>query len=240
MLLVLTQSDGKCFMIPIVVHQANNVSQYIYFNIPLDWIFHHPPSRYNRVLISIPEYFISTKSSICHLSSVSPLNRPFKVTMTWDFSFFRLVSSQKMRITLMDVSKTSSHCNPLQKPITTAAAKHDITLFRIFTSLFHYMSHPTNRAFSLSLVNPKLCFLINLIRSLYHLMNFPNHDPGLGHAVSVNFVLSLEKGSPIFPTLQVHIYWPIPLGISSWCPIVYVQHIPPLWETTSRLHMPLP
>ena len=92
-LLVLTQDDGKCFVLPIVVHQSNIFSQYIYFNIPLEWIFHHPQSRYNHLLTLITEYVISTKSSICHLSLVSPLNRPFKVTMTWDFSFFSLVSS---------------------------------------------------------------------------------------------------------------------------------------------------
>ena len=85
MLLVLAQANGKWFMLPIVMHQANNFSQYIYFNIPLEWIFHHPPSRYNHLITLITEYFIYTKSSICHLYPVSPLKRPFKVTMTWDF-----------------------------------------------------------------------------------------------------------------------------------------------------------
>ena len=90
MLLVLAQANVKWFVLPIVVHQAYNFSHYIYFNIPLEWIFHHPPSRYNHLITLITEYFISTKSSICHLYQVSPLNRPFKVTMTWDFSFFSL------------------------------------------------------------------------------------------------------------------------------------------------------
>ena len=65
--------------------------------------------------------------------------------------------------------------------------------FFIFTSLFHSMPHPTNRAFAISLVTPKYYFLINIIRSLYHLTNFPNHVPWVGHAVSVNFLQSLEK-----------------------------------------------
>ena len=85
----------------------------------MDWIFHHPPSSYNYHITSIPEYIISIKSRICYLSPVSPLNRPFKVTMTWGFYFFSRVSSQTFRITFMDVSKTSSPRNPLHKPITT-------------------------------------------------------------------------------------------------------------------------
>ena len=71
------------------------------------------------------------------------------------------------RITFMDVRKMSSPRNTLHKHITTAAAKHDISLFRI-TSLFNYMSHPTNRAFTISPVTPKSRFLINIIRSLYN------------------------------------------------------------------------
>ena len=81
------------------------------------------------------------------------------------------------RITFMDVSKTSSPLNPLHKPITRAAAKHDISILRIFTSLFHSMSHPTNRSFTISLVTPKSCFLINIIGILYNHMKFPNHGP---------------------------------------------------------------
>ena len=55
----------------------------------------------------------------------------------------------------MDMRKISSPRNPLHKPINAAAVKHDIFLFRIFTSLFHSMSHTTNRGFFISLVTPK-------------------------------------------------------------------------------------
>ena len=88
--------------------------------------------------------------------------------------------------------KKSSPRNPLQKPITTAAAKNDISLFRIFTSIFHSMSYPTNIAFTISLGTPKSCFLVNIICSLYHLMEFTNHGPWVGHAVSVKILPPLE------------------------------------------------
>ena len=42
----LYQSDGKFFMLPIILHQAKKYSQYIHFVIQLDWIFHHTPSGY--------------------------------------------------------------------------------------------------------------------------------------------------------------------------------------------------
>ena len=45
-LLVFNPSDGKCFMPPIIVHQAKKYYQNIHFNIPLECIVHHPPSRY--------------------------------------------------------------------------------------------------------------------------------------------------------------------------------------------------
>ena len=63
------------------------------------------------------------------------------------------------------------------------------------------MSHTTNIAFTTSLVTPKSCFLINLIYILYHLMKFTNHIPRVGHAISVNLLLSLAKMvSPIYNT----------------------------------------
>ena len=45
-LLVFTQADGKCFMPPIIVHQAKDCSQDLHYNIPLDWIVHHTPYGY--------------------------------------------------------------------------------------------------------------------------------------------------------------------------------------------------
>ena len=45
-LLVFTQAGGKCFMPPVVVHQAKEYSQDLHHNIPLDWAVHHTPSGY--------------------------------------------------------------------------------------------------------------------------------------------------------------------------------------------------
>ena len=102
--------------------------------------------------------------------------------------------------------------NPLHKPITTAGTKHDISLFWIVTSLFYSMYHPTNRAFAISLVTPKSCFLINIICRLYHHINFSNHVPQVGHTVSVKFLHSFEKMvSPIsntpYPYILAHAVW---------------------------------
>ena len=123
----------------------------------------------------------------------------------------------------MDVSKTSSPCNPLHKPITTAAVKHDISFFRVSTSIFHSMSHTTNRAFAVSLVTPKSIFLINSIRILYNNIKFSNHGPRLGHSVSVDFLLSLEKMvSPIsntpYPYILAHAVWAFLMLSHCRCP----------------------
>ena len=209
-----TKVNAKFLVLPIVVHQKKNFSQYIYFNIPLYWIFHHLPSSYNHLLTLNPEYAIYTKSSISHLSPFSTLKCPFTVTMRWDFSFLNLVSSQCFRIPLMDVSKTFSPLIPLQKPITPSAAKHDISIFRCWTPLFHSMSHPTNRAFTISLVDPKSCFLIYLILILY------NHS-------KLQPLSGTRCICELFTVSWKHIDWPMPLGISSYCPIVDVQHISP-------------
>ena len=116
-----------------------------------------------------------------------------------DFFFLQPHLLPVNRIYFMDVRKTSSPRNPLHKHITTAAAKQDISLFCIFTSTFHSMSHPTNRSFAISLVTPKSCFLINCIRILYNHMKFSNHGPQLGHTVSMKFPPSLCKnGVPHF------------------------------------------
>ena len=61
-----------------------------------------------HLLTLIPESVISTKGSICHFSPVSPLNRPFKVTMICDCSLLSLVSYQIFSIPFKDVWKTSS------------------------------------------------------------------------------------------------------------------------------------
>ena len=127
-LLHVTRADVQCFLLPIVVHQENNYSQYIHFNLPLDWLVYHSPSRYNHLLTLIPKSIIYTKVSIYHFSPFSPLNRPFKVTMTWYFSFFVLVYSQTFIIPFVDVRKTFSPRNCLNNPITTAVAKHYIYL----------------------------------------------------------------------------------------------------------------
>ena len=130
-----------------------------------------------------------------------PLKPPLRSYHDMGYFFLQPCLLPIFRISFMDMRKTSSPHNPLHKPINTAAVKHDISLFRIFTSLFHSMYHATNRGFFISLVTPKSCFLINSICILYNHINFSNHGPRLGHSVSVDFLLSLEKMvSPISNT----------------------------------------
>ena len=45
-LLVFTIAYGKCFMPPVIVHQANEYSQDLHYNIPLDWTVYPTSSRY--------------------------------------------------------------------------------------------------------------------------------------------------------------------------------------------------
>ena len=133
------------------------------------------------------------------------------------------------RIYFMSVRETSSPRNPPHKTINTAAARHDISLFRIFTCPFHSTSHTTNRAFAISLVTPKSCFLINRIRILYNHIYFSNHGPRLGHAVSVNFLPPLAKMvSPIYNTpdqyILAHAVWAF--VILSHCICTTYNHFP--------------
>ena len=45
-LLLFTRYDGKCFMPPIILHQAKDFLQYLHFNTPLDWTVHIPQYGY--------------------------------------------------------------------------------------------------------------------------------------------------------------------------------------------------
>ena len=45
-LIVFYQSDGQCFMLTIIVHQAKEYFQDLHLNIPLEWIIHHTPYSY--------------------------------------------------------------------------------------------------------------------------------------------------------------------------------------------------
>ena len=124
------------------------------------------------------------------------LKLPFKVTLTWDFSLFNLVSSQNVIIIFKDERKTSCTHNPPHNPITTADAKDKISSFRLITSILNYIYHPTNRAFTTSPVTKKSCFLITTIRKFGPLMNLPSQSPRLGHSISVKFTLSLQETAP--------------------------------------------
>ena len=251
MLLVLAKENGKWFMLPIVVHQANNFSQYIYFKIPLEWIFHYPPYRYNYLITLITGYFIYTKSIICHLSPVSPLNRPFKVTMTWDFSFFSLVSSHFFRISFIDVRKTSSPRNPLHKPITTADAKHDISLFWVFTSIFYSMPHTINRAFAISLVTPNYVSLSITSASNIITQNF-KPGPSIGtRCICELFTFPRKMVSPISntpdPYILAHAVWALLMMSHCICQIyipflgdnIKVTHADPINTSPFNIWLPI-
>ena len=44
--LIFTGADGRCFMPPMIVHQAANYTQYLHWNLPSDWLVHCTPSGY--------------------------------------------------------------------------------------------------------------------------------------------------------------------------------------------------
>ena len=43
---VFTRYDGRCFMIPIIVHQAKEYYKDLHFNIPMYWTVHNTPYGY--------------------------------------------------------------------------------------------------------------------------------------------------------------------------------------------------
>ena len=44
--LIFTRDDGQCFIPPIIVHQKENYTQDIHWNLPSDWLVHNTPSGY--------------------------------------------------------------------------------------------------------------------------------------------------------------------------------------------------
>ena len=41
--LVFTIADGQCFIPPMIVHQAENYTQDLHWNLPSDWLVHNTP-----------------------------------------------------------------------------------------------------------------------------------------------------------------------------------------------------
>ena len=44
--LIFTRSDGQCFVPPMIVHQAENYTHDLHWNLPSDWLVHNTPSVY--------------------------------------------------------------------------------------------------------------------------------------------------------------------------------------------------
>ena len=44
--MIFTRADGQCFMPPVIVHQAENCTQDLHWNLPSDWLFHNMPLVY--------------------------------------------------------------------------------------------------------------------------------------------------------------------------------------------------
>ena len=43
---IFTRDYGKCFMPPMIVHQVENYTQDLHWNLPSDWLVHNTPSGY--------------------------------------------------------------------------------------------------------------------------------------------------------------------------------------------------
>ena len=69
MLPVFTRADGKFFIPPIILHQANEYSQDIHFNIKLDWTVHNTPSGYMD-----RDEWLKYMTQFSNLYSTSPVN----------------------------------------------------------------------------------------------------------------------------------------------------------------------
>ena len=69
-LLVFTRADGKCFMPPVIFHQAKEYYQDTHRNIPLDWTVHHTSSGY------IDRYgWLNIMAQLSNICGSSPLNK---------------------------------------------------------------------------------------------------------------------------------------------------------------------
>ena len=44
--LIFTRADGQCFMPPMIVHQLENYTQDLHWNLPSDWLVHNMSSGY--------------------------------------------------------------------------------------------------------------------------------------------------------------------------------------------------
>ena len=69
MLHVLTQSYGKWFMSPIIVHQSKDYFKDLQFNIPLNWTVHHTSYGYMD-----RDVWIKPMTQFSNLCGTSPFN----------------------------------------------------------------------------------------------------------------------------------------------------------------------
>ena len=65
-LLVFKIAEGKCFMPPVVVHQAKEYSKDIHKNIPFDWKVYHTPSGYMYI-----DRWLKTMTQLFNICSAS-------------------------------------------------------------------------------------------------------------------------------------------------------------------------
>ncbi len=113
----------------------------------------------------------------CHLSSTSPLKRPFSMSITW-LSLSNLDSSQKIRSPSSDISGTSSPRRPAPKEAsmkTTVSSNSSLALSPIGEC--HRVSASAQTAIANAEVNASFCLRIIPIFKREPLMKRPNHLP---------------------------------------------------------------
>ena len=136
------------------------------------------------------ESTVYTKGNIFYFYSFSPAEIIFKVIIKWDWFLFCLVSSENCIIPYSKVSNNSYLLKPPPNPITTSAAKNSTPLLHSLFSILwtHSLFHTSISAWTNLIVTPKSCFLITPILNFRPLINFPNHAPLVGYAISVNLL----------------------------------------------------
>ena len=88
-LLVFTQSDGQCFMPPIIMHKAKEYSQYLHFSIPLYWTFHNTPSGYMYI-----ERWLKSMNQFSNVCGAFPVNNQILLFDGHDSHFDNCVRGQ--------------------------------------------------------------------------------------------------------------------------------------------------
>ena len=60
--MIFTRASGQLFMSPVIVHQAENYTKDVYWNLPSDWLVHNTPSGYIDMYVWMKEMSLFSRT----------------------------------------------------------------------------------------------------------------------------------------------------------------------------------